>query len=119
VSHAAAIEARWCTPVGASAIAVLQLSGDAEALQRTMDCNLPPPGATALHHAQGLDDALLLRVHERTLLVTPHGGPRLRQLWTERLLARGARFTDAGTIWNAASTDPVARRMLATLRAEW
>jgi hypothetical protein len=51
VSHAAAIEACWCTPVGASAIAVLQLSGDAEALQRAMDCILPAPGATALHHA--------------------------------------------------------------------
>ena len=115
MSHAAAIEARWCTPVGASAIAVLQLSGDAEALERAMDCDLPVPGATALHHAPGLDDALLLRVDERTLLVTPHGGPRLRQLWTERLLARGARFTDAGTIWNAASADLVALRMLATL----
>ncbi|MEY4842480.1 MAG: hypothetical protein RJA12_1204, partial [Planctomycetota bacterium] len=102
MSHAAAIEARWCTPVGASAIAVLQLSGDAEALERAMDCDLPVPGATALHHAPGLDDALLLRVDERTLLVTPHGGPRLRQLWTERLLAHGARFTDASTIWNAA-----------------
>ena len=115
MSHAAAIEACWCTPVGASAIAVLQLSGDAEALQRAMDCGLPVPGATALHHAPGLDDALLLRVDARTLLVTPHGGPRLRQLWTERLLARGARFTDATPAWNAASTDPVALRMLAAL----
>lgn len=115
MSHAAAIEACWCTPVGASAIAVLRLSADGETLARTLACTLPAIGATALHHAAGLDDALLLRVGERTLLVTPHGGPRLRQLWTERLLAHGARFDDAGGPWEAASDDPVARRMLATL----
>jgi hypothetical protein len=93
---------------------VLVLGAD-EALQGALQCTLPAPGTSALRQPSGLDHALLLRVDERTLLVTPHGGPRLRQLWTERLLAAGARFTDAGGLWDAASPDPITRRMLATL----
>jgi len=119
VSNATAIQAHWCTPVGASAIAVLQLHAkNTLALSAAIQGALPAIGAIALRDFPGLDDALLLRVDDNTLLITPHGGPRLRQLWTQRMLQCGAQFAGDGedcNLWNATTNDAITRHMLAAL----
>ena len=110
------IEACWCSPTGAAAIAVLQLRGTPQALQGVLGVDVPAPGATALRRLAIEDEALLLRADERTLLVTPHGGPRIRQRLTAWLLERGARFGAAPAIaWPEAVGDAVTRRMLTLL----
>jgi len=116
VSGAAGIQARWCTPSGAAAIAVLELRGAPEALAQGLGVPLPEPGSLALRALPGEDEGLLLRTSHDTLLVTPHGGPRIRQRLSEALLARGARFTHEGAVdWSACTSDPVMRRVLALL----
>lgn len=110
------IEARWCSPVGAAAVAVLQLQGRSEDMAHALGASLPAPGATALRRLPIEDEALLLRLDERTLLVTPHGGPRIRQRLTAWLIEHGARMDAANDhAWPVELGDLVTRRMLAAL----
>jgi hypothetical protein len=110
------IQARWCTPSGAAAIAVLELRGAPQALSRALGATLPEIGALSLRELPGPDEGLLLRVAHDTLLVTPHGGPRVRQRISEALLARGAHFAhEDAADWSACTDDPVMRRVLALL----
>ena len=116
MSGSAGIQARWCTPSGAAAIAILELRGAPEALAKVLGAALPETCSLALRTLPGDDEGLLLRTSQDTLLVTPHGGPRVRQRLGEALLARGARFTHEGAVdWSACTTDPVMRRVLALL----
>lgn len=110
------IEACWCSPTGAAAIAALLLRGTQEGLTHALGTPPPETGATALRPLAIDDEALLIRLDERTLLVTPHGGPRIRQRLTTWLLERGVHFTDEqAAIWPASVGDAIARRMLAML----
>ena len=109
------IEACWCSPTGAAAIAVLGLRGTQQGLTHALGTPPPRPGTTALRRLPIEDDALLLGLGEGSLLVTPHGGPRVRQRLTDWMLARGVRFTDAHAAWPASIGDEVTRRMLAVL----
>jgi tRNA modification GTPase len=53
---------------------------------------LPQVGEAALRRVCGLDEALVLRTGERTLLITPHGGPRLRQRLVRAMTESGFEF---------------------------
>ena len=110
------IEACWCSPIGASAVAALWLQGDARQLEDALGARPPSPGTTTLARLPIEDEALLLRIDDRTLLVTPHGGPRIRQRLGAWLHGRGARFVDArDRAWPDAIGDAVTRRVLAVL----
>ena len=110
------IEACWCSPTGAAAIAALLLRGTQEGLTHALGTPPPERGTTALRHLPMHDEALLIRLDERSLLVTPHGGPRIRQRLTTWLLERGVHFTDEHAAdWPASVGDEVTRRMLAVL----
>jgi hypothetical protein len=110
------MQARWCTPIGAAAIAVLELRGDPSALSAALGTALPAPGGISLRKLPGDDEGLLLRTAIDTLLVTPHGGPRVRQRLSEALRAAGARFMSEGSMdWSTATDDPVTQRVLALL----
>jgi hypothetical protein len=110
------MQARWCTPIGAAAIAVLELRGDASAMSKALGTPLPEPGGVSLRPLPGDDEGLLLRTAHDTLLVTPHGGPRIRQRLSEALRAAGVRFAaDASMDWSAATSDPVTQRVLSLL----
>lgn len=112
----AGIQARWCTPTGAAAIAVLELRAAPEVIERALGVPLPDIGGVSLRALPGEDEGLLLRTAHDTLLVTPHGGPRIRQRISDALHARGARFALQGTAdWSACTSDPVMQRALALL----
>lgn len=116
MSEGTGIQARWCTPSGAAAIAVLELRGAPEAIERALGVPLPEIGAMSLRALPGEDEGLLLRTAHDMLLVTPHGGPRIRQRISESLQAHGARFArDEAADWSACTIDPVMRRVLALL----
>lgn len=107
------IRARWLTPPGTAALGLLQLEG--EDLSGLLGTEPPEPGQIRLRTIADLDACVLARTDARTLLVTPHGGPRIRQRLTAWLLARGACFESQASPWAIATEDPVMRRVLETL----
>jgi hypothetical protein len=107
------VRARWLTPPGSAALAVLQL--EADDLEGAIGMRPPLPGDIALREVAGVDACLLLRTDVRTLLITPHGGPRIRQRLGAWLLARGVHFDAATHPWHAVTPDPVMRRALQAL----
>jgi len=110
------VQARWCTPTGAAAIALLELRGPVEALACAIGDPLPGVGSLSLRALPGGDEGLLLRTAHDTLLVTPHGGPRVRQRMSEALRSAGVHFALEGSMdWSTCTDDPVARRVLALL----
>lgn len=113
MSAAVPIRARWLTPPGTAALGLLQLEGDE--LTELLGTEPPRPGQIRLHTLADLDACVLARIDARTLLVTPHGGPRIHQRLTAWLRARGARFESPPSPWAAATEDPVMRRALETL----
>jgi len=113
VSRSPAIRARWLTPPGSAALALLQLESDDLAM--LVGTHPPEPGQLRLHNLAGLDACVLARTDARTLLITPHGGPRIRQRLTAWLAARGARFEESASPWHAATDDSVMLRALDAL----
>ena len=105
--------ARWLTPSGSSALALLQLNS--EDLGRVIDASPPAVGGTALRTLAQVDACVLARPDQGTLLVTPHGGPRIRQRLTAWLLTRGVVFEPSDSPWRNAAPDPVMRRAMDTL----
>jgi tRNA modification GTPase len=105
--------ARWLTPPGSAALALLQL--ESHDLAGVIGQPAPEPGRLSLRTIADVDACVLLRTGDRTLLLTPHGGPRIRQRLTDWLRSRGVRFDDAASPWRAATSDPVMRRALETL----
>lgn len=110
------MRAAWCTPPGEAALAVLQVRGSARQLASLVHGPLPDPGGVALRTVPGIDEAVTLRLDDRTLMLTPHGGPRIRQLLTDRLRALGASVEAApADLWCTATANAVTRRVLASL----
>ncbi|NBX25127.1 MAG: hypothetical protein EBQ99_03625 [Planctomycetes bacterium] len=108
-----AARARWLTPSGSSALALLQL----HSRDLAGAIGAPPPaiGGVALRTLAELDACVLVRPDETTLLVTPHGGPRIRQRLGEWLISRGVVFEPQEAPWHAVTEDPVMRRALEAL----
>ncbi len=112
------VQARWCTPPGAAAIGVLRLCGSPEALAQTIGQPLPEIESISLRNLLGHDEGLIARPDTNTLLLTPHGGPRVRQVLTMALQERGVHFAateHAEPLWNAVTKDAVSRRVLSIL----
>lgn len=113
MSTPAPARARWLTPPGTAALALLQLeSGD---LQDLIGATPPEVGSACLRSLADVDACVLLRTQADTLLVTPHGGPRIRQRLTEWLHSKGVTFETPASPWRAATDDTVMARVLDTL----
>jgi hypothetical protein len=106
-------EARWSTSPGQAALGLLWLHGSPESLAALLG-PLPPVGGMRLRPLADVDQGVVMRVQPHAALLTPHGGPRIRQRLTDWLLERGVTFTETES-WDALSPDPLERRMLATL----
>lgn len=110
------MRAAWCTPPGEAALSALWVHGAPDDLARLIEGELPAIGALALRQVPHIDEALVMRLSDDALLLTPHGGPRVRQRLTARLLELGAAFEEPSShAWSLATQDPIARRVLAAL----
>ena len=69
----------WLTTAASGAVGVLHMRAQPQQLSTTLSITLPEIGRASLRRICNLDEALVLRVTENTIIVTPHGGPRLRQ----------------------------------------
>lgn len=90
------------TPLGASggqgsgtggAIAVIQLiagtAGELELIAARLALPLPRVGGRALRRVLDVDDAVVARVTDRSLLITPHGGGLILRRLAEAMESRG------------------------------
>jgi len=72
------------------AVAVIQLVGECDRVIRALTGkSLPRPGRVALRDLAGIDSAVVTRVSDDSLLVMPHGGPRLITRILEALAQHG------------------------------
>jgi hypothetical protein len=107
------VTARWSTSPGQAALGLLWLHGSPESLAVLLG-PLPPVGGMRLGPLADVDQGVVMRIRPHAALLTPHGGPRIRQRLTGWLLERGVTFTETES-WDAFSSDPLERRMLAAL----
>ncbi|MCE9620664.1 MAG: 50S ribosome-binding GTPase [Planctomycetes bacterium] len=84
--------ASWLTAGGAGAIAAFQVDAEPPLLAGALGIDLPAIGEAGLRRICDLDDAVVLRTSARTLLVTPHGGARIRQRLVRALMDAGVAF---------------------------
>ena len=112
----------WTSAHAPGAIAVAHLAGEPAAVEHVIEAlaarPAPRTGEVAWRRFGEIDDGVVARVAAGSMLVMPHGGPRIRELLDARMTELGARAPDAaeraaGT-WPEAADD-VERAMLATL----
>lgn len=137
-TNAPAVALTLDSPTGsAGAVAVFRLTtDDPAAAERVLGAPLPAVGAISLRRVLDHDDALLIRVDQRTTLVTPHGGPANTRALLRAMHARGAtepprtdprqRFPEAADIHEArvldalaAGASPAAVDLLLAQPARW
>src|SRR5262249_31823140 len=86
------------------AIAILQLLGDASGiLQSLTGVNDWPLGRMRLVHFADIDQGLAVRLTNDVAELMPHGGPRVMQRLTAKLVQLGALIVD-----DVAQVDPLA-----------
>jgi len=81
--------ARLLTPLGQAGVAVIQIQGDIDWALDRIGAPALAAGRAAPRRLLDIDDGLLARVGERTLLLTPHGGVRIVRVLLDALAARG------------------------------
>ena len=90
-----------------------------ERLSNTLSITLPDIGHASLRRICNLDEALVLRATHDTIIVTPHGGPRLRQRLVRAISDAGISFVSPNELSPAdifvESTSDIQARMLYTL----
>jgi len=90
-----------------------------ERLSNTLSITLPEIGHASLRRICNLDEALVLRATHDTIIVTPHGGPRLRQRLVRAISDAGISFVSPNELSPAdifmESTSDIQARMLYTL----
>jgi len=109
----------WLTTAASGAVGVLHMRAQPQRLSTTLSITLPEIGRASLRRICNLDEALVLRVTENTIIVTPHGGPRLRQRLVRAISDAGISFVSPTEltpteIFKEATSD-VEARMLNTL----
>jgi tRNA U34 5-carboxymethylaminomethyl modifying GTPase MnmE/TrmE len=109
----------WLTPAASGAVGVLHMRAQPQRLSTTLSITLPEIGRASLRRICNLDEALVLRVTENTIIVTPHGGPRLRQRLVRAISDAGISFISPTELSPAdlfvESTTDIQARMLYTL----
>ncbi|MEI6024352.1 MAG: GTPase [Phycisphaerales bacterium] len=109
----------WLTTAASGAVGVLHMRAQPQRLSTTLSITLPEIGRASLRRICNLDEALVLRVTDNTIIVTPHGGPRLRQRLVRAISDAGISFVSPTEltpteIFKEATSD-VEARMLNTL----
>ena len=109
----------WLTTAASGAVGVLHMRAQPERLCTTLSITLPDIGRASLRRICNLDEALVLRVTDNTIIVTPHGGPRLRQRLVRAISDAGISFVSPTELSPAdlfvESTTDIQARMLYTL----
>ena len=109
----------WLTTAASGAVGVLHMRATPERLSNTLSITLPDMGHASLRRICNLDEALVLRATHDTIIVTPHGGPRLRQRLVRAISDAGISFVSPNELSPAdifvESTSDIQARMLYTL----
>lgn len=109
----------WLTTAASGAVGVLHMRAQPQQLSKTLSITLPDIGRASLRRICNLDEALVLRVTDNTIIVTPHGGPRLRQRLVRAISDAGIFFVSPTELSPAdlfvESTNDIQARMLYTL----
>ena len=109
----------WLTTAASGAVGVLHMRAQPQRLCTTLSITLPDIGRASLRRICNLDEALVLRVTDNTIIVTPHGGPRLRQRLVRAISDAGISFISPTELSPAdlfvESTTDIQARMLYTL----
>jgi len=109
----------WLTTAASGAVGVLHMRAQPQRLCTTLSVTLPDIGRASLRRICNLDEALVLRVTDNTIIVTPHGGPRLRQRLVRAISDAGIFFVSPTELSPAdlfvESTNDIQARMLYTL----
>ena len=109
----------WLTTAASGAVGVLHMRAHPQRLSKTLSITLPDIGRASLRRICNLDEALVLRVTDNTIIVTPHGGPRLRQRLVRAISDAGISFVSptelSPTDLFVESTTDIQARMLYTL----
>ncbi len=109
----------WLTTAASGAVGVLHMRATPERLSNILSITLPDIGHASLRRICNLDEALVLRATHDTIIVTPHGGPRLRQRLVRAISDAGIYFVSPNELSPAdifmESTSDIQARMLYTL----
>ena len=109
----------WLTTAASGAVGVLHMRAQPQRLSTTLSITLPEIGRASLRRICNLDEALVLRVTDNIIIVTPHGGPRLRQRLVRAISDAGISFVSPTELSPAdlfvESTTNIQARMLYTL----
>ena len=109
----------WLTTAASGAVGVLHMRAHPQRLSKTLSITLPDIGRASLRSICNLDEALVLRVTDNIIIVTPHGGPRLRQRLVRAISDAGISFISPTELSPAdlfvESTTNIQARMLYTL----
>ena len=109
----------WLTTAASGAVGVLHMRAQPQRLSTTLSITLPEIGHASLRRICNLDEALVLRVTENTIIVTPHGGPRLRQRLVRAISDAGILFVSPTELTPTEifkeTTSDIEARMLNTL----
>ncbi len=109
----------WLTTAASGAVGVLHMRAQPDRLAKTLSITLPEIGNASLRRICDLDEALVLRANDNTLIVTPHGGPRLRQRLVRAISDAGISFVSPNQLTPAdifiETTSDIESRMLNTL----
>jgi len=109
----------WLTTAASGAVGVLHMRAQPQRLSKILSITLPEIGRASLRRICNLDEALVLRVTDNTIIVTPHGGPRLRQRLVRAISDAGISFVSPTELSPAdlfvESTNDIQARMLYTL----
>ena len=109
----------WLTTAASGAVGVLHMRAQPQRLCTTLSITLPDIGRASLRRICNLDEALVLRVTDNTIIVTPHGGPRLRQRLVRAISDAGISFISPTELSPAdlfvESATDIQARMLYTL----
>ena len=104
-----ACRAWWATAPLSGAIGICHLKGPLDPVLSGLGIGSLGIGATRVVDIAGIDEALIARPGDDSLLIMPHGGPRVRQLISRHLESLEAVFvdrseSDSRTRWPEAQT---------------
>ncbi len=109
--------AQLATPSGQAAVGVIRIEGDIDWALTRLNLGSVPIGGIALRRVLDVDECVLARAQDRTLFITPHGGPRILRSLLGSMESRGVAMRDAHDPSSAypEAADELEARALATL----